>query len=78
MNFQNPSIHSSKVRLCIKVCNVKMPKMTKGHNSRLIYSKVNQVIYSSLPIYSLSFKPLASIVIEIFVDKISFIFFKGS
>ena len=31
-----------------------------------IYSKVNQVIYSSLPIYSLNFKALATIVFEIF------------
>ena len=56
-----------------KVCNVKMPKMTKGHNTRStcsssfrIYSKVNQVIYSLLPIYSLNFKALATIVFEIF------------
>ena len=31
MEFQNPSMHSSEVRVCIKVCNV---KMTKGRNSR--------------------------------------------
>ena len=34
MKFQNPSMHGSKVMLCIKkACNVKMPKVTKGHNS---------------------------------------------
>ena len=52
-----------------KVCNVKMPKFTKGHNSRnifRIYLKVNQVIFSSLPIYSLSFKAAALIIFEIF------------
>ena len=46
-----------------------MPKITKGHNSRSIFkisSKVNQVVYSSLPVYSSSFKALASIVSEIF------------
>ena len=48
---------------------VKIPKITKGHNSWSnfrIYSKVNQVFYSSLPVYSSSFKALASIVFEIF------------
>ena len=34
MKFQHCSMPSSKVRLCIKLYNVKMPKMTKGHNSR--------------------------------------------
>ena len=69
MKSQKPSMHSSKVRLSIKVCNVKMPKMTKGHNSRSnfsIYPKVNQVIYLSLLIYSSNFKALASIDFEIF------------
>ena len=48
-----------------KVYNVKMPKMTKSITQEVlfkIYLKVNQVIYSSLPIYSLNFKALASIV----------------
>ena len=51
-----------------KMCSVQMLKMTRGHKIVLfrIYSKVNQVIYSSLPIYSLNFKALASIVFEIF------------
>ena len=31
-----------------------------------IYSKVNQVIYSSIPIYSPGYKALASIAFEIF------------
>ena len=43
---------------------------TKGHNSWIfcfrIYSKVNQVIFSSLPIYSLSYEALAPTVFEIF------------
>ena len=33
-------MHSSKVRLCIKVCNVKKPKMTKGHNLRSIFQNL--------------------------------------
>ena len=46
-----------------KACNVKMPKVTKGHEVFFrIYSKVNQVIYSSIPIYLPGFKALASIV----------------
>ena len=65
MEFQNLSIHSSKFMLGIKKCAmpVKMPKMTKIHNSRntfQIYLKVYQVIYSLLPIYSSNFKALAS------------------
>ena len=68
MKFQT-SMHSSKHAMHQKVCNVKMPKMTKGHNSRSTFqnlSKVNQVIYSSIPIYSPGFKALASIAFEIF------------
>ena len=43
-----------------------------------IYSKVNQVIYSSIPIYSLSFKALASIAFEIFCwQEFIHIFSKG-
>ena len=47
----------------------KMPKFTKGHYSYIffrIYSKVYQVIYSSLPINSPSFKALVQTVFEIF------------
>ena len=34
MRFQNLSMHDSEVMLCIKkACNVKMPKVIKGHNS---------------------------------------------
>ena len=40
LKFQNPSMHSSNVRLCIKVCNVKMPKMTKSHNSRSTFQNL--------------------------------------
>ena len=50
-----------------------MLKITKGHNSKSIlqnFFKVNQVVYSSLPVYSSSFKALASIVFEIFRDKL--------
>ena len=46
-----------------------MSKITKCHNSAVffkIYSKINKVVYSSLPVHSLSFKALASIVFEIF------------
>ena len=56
MKFQNPSMHSSKVRLCIKVCNAKMPKMTKGHNSKSIFQNFIQKLtrsfahrYQSIP-----------------------------
>ena len=45
-----------------------MPNITKGHNSRSIFenfSKVNQVVYSSLPVYSSSFKALAPMVFEV-------------
>ena len=60
-----------------------MPKITKGHIIRelflKIYSKVNQVVYSSLPVYSSSFKVLASIVFEIFrLQDCIHIFSKGS
>ena len=40
MKIKNSSMHSSKVRLSIKVCNVKMPKMTKGHNSRSTFQNL--------------------------------------
>ena len=47
-----------------------MPKITKGHITQEVFfkisSKVNQVVYSSLPVYSSSFKDLASMVFEIF------------
>ena len=48
---------------------IKMPKITKGHNSISIfkiYSKVNQVVYSSLQIHSPYFMALALTVFEIF------------
>ena len=70
MKFQNPSMHGSEVMLCIKKAyNIKMPKVTKGHNAGSIFQnlfkKVYEVIYSSMPIYSLSFNALALIVFEI-------------
>ena len=45
-----------------------MPQITKGHNSRSIFQKFlqNQVVYSSLPVYSSSFKALTPTVFEIF------------
>ena len=58
-----------------------MPKITKGHNSEVFFkisSKVIQVVYSSLPVYSSSFKALASIVFEIFCGQdCVYIFSKG-
>ena len=79
MKFQT-IMHSSNFMLCIKkVCNVNMPKMTKGHNSRntfQIYAKVNQVIYSSLPIFSLNFKALAPIFLRYFAEKFPSIYFQ--
>ena len=48
----------------------KMPKITKGHNSISIffkiYSKVNEVVYSSLQIHSPNFMALALTVFDIF------------
>ena len=42
-----------------------MPKFTRGHEIFFrIYLKVNQVIYSSLPINSLSFKAAAPTIFE--------------
>ena len=65
MKFQNPSMHSSKLTLSIKKCAMyKCPKWQRAITQAVlfrIYSKVNQVIYSSLPINSLNFKALASI-----------------
>ena len=70
MKFQNPSMHGSKVTLCIKKhATYKCPKLQRAITHDIffrIYSKVNQVIYSSIPIYSQGFKALASIVFEIF------------
>ena len=41
MKFQNPGMHHSKLILCIKkVCNVKMPKMTRGQNPSMHSSEV--------------------------------------
>ena len=39
------------------------------------YSKVNQVVFSSLSVYSSSFKALALIVFEVFANKTTSIFF---
>ena len=53
----------------LKSMQCKNAQSSKGHNSWSIfriYSKVNQVIYSSIPICSPGFKALASIVFEIF------------
>ena len=70
MKFQNPSMHSSEVMLCIKKHAMeKSPMLQRAITNEVffrIYSKVNQVIYSSIPIYSPGFKALASIVFEIF------------
>ena len=53
---------------------VKMSKITKGHNSRSIFKnlfKVNQVVYSSLPVYSTSFKALdPTVFFRYFADKV--------
>ena len=35
-----------------------------------IYSKINQAVYSSLPVYSSSFKALTTIVMRYFADKV--------
>ena len=52
----------------IALCNVKCPKLQRAitHEEFFrIYSKVNQVIFSSIQIYSPGFKALASIAFEI-------------
>ena len=52
-----------------KVCNVKNAQLQRAITHEEFFrisSKVNQVIYSSIPIYLLSFKALASIAFEIF------------
>ena len=36
MNFQNPSMQFKTYAMHKKVCNVKMAKMTKGHNLRSV------------------------------------------
>ena len=68
MKFQSPSMHGSEVMLCIKkACNVKKkksPKLPRAISLEVfyrIYSKINQIIYSSIPVYSPGFKALASI-----------------
>ena len=82
IKFQNPSKHGSKVKLCIKKhamlnCS-KLQRIITHEVFFRIYSKVNKVIYLSLPIYSLGFKALASIVFEIFCCKdFNHIFSKG-
>ena len=70
MKYQNPSMHSSKLTLCIKKCAMqKCPKLQRAITHEVFfrsYSKVNQIIYSSIPIYSPGFKALALIAFEIF------------
>ena len=71
---------SSKSFWDILLTREKCPKLQKAITHEVffkIYSKVNQVFYSSLPIYASSFKALASIVFfRYFADKISSIFFQ--
>ena len=80
MKLKNPSIHGSKFMLCItKHTEYQSPKLQRAITHEVffgIYSNVNQVIYSSLPIHSWTFKALASIVFEIFCcqDFIHFFF----
>ena len=66
MKFQNTSLHSLKLMLCIKKCAMeKCSKLQRAITHEVffrIYSKVNQVIYSSIPIYSPGFKALALII----------------
>ena len=40
MKFQNSSMHSSTYAMHQKVCNTKMPKVIKGHNSRIIFQNL--------------------------------------
>ena len=70
MKFQNSSMHDSNVILCIKKhAMYKYSELQRAITHYVFFricSKVNQVIYSSIPIYSPGFKALASIVFEIF------------
>ena len=73
MKFQNSSIHGSEVMLCIKKHAMqKCLKLQRAITHEVffrIYSKVNDAIYVSVPIYSLGFKPLALMVFVIFCYK---------
>ena len=40
MKFQNPGTLFKTYALHKKVCNVQMPKVTKGHNSRSIFQNL--------------------------------------
>ena len=66
--FTKFQVTSSSSFLRYFVDKIKIPKITKGHNSVFfkIYSKVNQVVYSLLQIHSPHFTALALIVFEIF------------
>ena len=70
MKFQSPSMHNSKLMLCMKKSAMwKCPKWQGDITWEVffrIYSKVNQVIYSLPQTYSSNFKALASVVFEIF------------
>ena len=81
MKFQNPSMHSSKVRRCIKVCNVKMPKMTKGHNSKSTFQNFIQKLIRSSTHHYQSTPQISRLYLQFFLryfaDKISSIFFQG-
>lgn len=63
-----------------KACNVKMPSYKGAELEKYffgIYSKVNQFIHSSIPIYSPEFKALSSMIFMRYCgNKISSIFFQ--
>ena len=71
MKFQNSSMHGSNVVLC-SMHQKARPMLQRAITHDIffrIYSKVNQVFYSSIPIHSPNFKALALIVFEIFCWK---------
>ena len=69
MKFQNPSLHGSKVILCImKHAMYHAKNLQRAINHEVFFrisSKVNQVIYLSLAMHSSTFKTLVLLVFEI-------------
>ena len=80
MKFQNPSIHRSKVSNFTE----KGKNQSKFQNSVFLYefdrkfSKINQVIYFSVPTSVPNMKALASILFEISCTQDFHFFFKGT
>ena len=49
MKFQNPSIHSSKIMLCIKTCaSLKCPKLQRAITNEVFSEFIQELIRSSI------------------------------